>query len=77
MSVIDLALMDQLDAQLGQLCDNDKALFFETLQAAAAAASRSESVGPEAITDLEAACQDWPAMQAVLLSFQALTAGMV
>ena len=77
MSVIDLALMDQLDAQLGQLGENDKALFFETLQAAAAAASRGEPVGPEAIAELEAACKDWPAVQAVLLSFQRLTAGMV
>ncbi|MBC7545354.1 MAG: hypothetical protein H7338_21725 [Candidatus Sericytochromatia bacterium] len=77
MAEIDMALMAQLDEELGRLSDGDKSLFLETLQTAAAAASRGEAVKSEAVAALASSCDDWEAVQTVLVAFQRLTAGLV
>jgi hypothetical protein len=72
-----MALMAQLDEELCKLTEGDKARFFQTLQAASAATARGEAVKPEVVAALASSCEDWEAVQTVLMAFQRLTSGLV
>jgi hypothetical protein len=77
MSILDTALMAKLDEVLGGLSDHDKAAFFDALRLSAESAKAGKAVGPEVIQQLSESCEDWPAVQQALTTFQQITAGIV